>query len=307
MFDIPILFVIFKRKDIAVKTFESIKAIKPSKLYIACDGPRKHVDGEKEMVAETRVAIEQLIDWPCEVHKRYMDHNLGCSKGVSQAISWLFENEEMGIILEDDCLARQSFVPYCEELLHKYYSDERVGMIAGTNLISNKVNMPDSYCFSKYDACWGWATWKRAWSNFDLNMNWRNTEYSISVLANNGYRGKDIKYWKYRLKLIDQDYVSAWDWQWYFTLASQNQLCIFPNNCLIHNIGFDTLATHTSQFNAPKYKDIFRDITFPLSHPQYVLPFESFDKAFYRENNSLYMNIIKYIPLNIKTFFKKLR
>ena len=47
MYQVPILFIIFRRKDVALKSFERIKAIKPAKLYIACDGPRNNVDNEK--------------------------------------------------------------------------------------------------------------------------------------------------------------------------------------------------------------------------------------------------------------------
>ena len=35
MFNIPILFVFFNRKDIAMQSFERIKAIRPSTLYLA--------------------------------------------------------------------------------------------------------------------------------------------------------------------------------------------------------------------------------------------------------------------------------
>lgn len=109
-------------------------------------------------------------------------------------------------------------------MLHRYKDDQRIGMVAGTNLVSSKVTMPDSYCFSKYKACWGWATWKRAWSNFQLDMPWRDSDYYQSVIANNGFRAKDKNYWKYRLNLIDANYVSSWDWPWYFCLAAKSAL-----------------------------------------------------------------------------------
>lgn len=108
-YDIPILFVIFRRKDVTMRTFAAIKAAQPAKLYIACDGARETVSGEQELVEATRQAVENAIDWPCEVHRRYQDHNQGCAKAVSSAISWIFETEEMGIILEDDCVAKPSF------------------------------------------------------------------------------------------------------------------------------------------------------------------------------------------------------
>jgi len=304
-YDIPILFVIFRRKDVTMRTFAAIKAAQPAKLYIACDGARETVSGEQELVEATRQAVENAIDWPCEVHRRYQDHNQGCAKAVSSAISWMFETEEMGIILEDDCVAKASFFKFVREMLHRYKDDQRIGMVAGTNLVSSKVTMPDSYCFSKYKACWGWATWKRAWSNFQLDMPWRDSDYYQSVIANNGFRAKDKNYWKYRLNLIDANYVSSWDWPWYFCLAAQNQLCIFPSKDLIVNIGFDAEATHTSFFNLPKYKDE-GELSFPLRHPRYIVPYEPFDKAFYKANNNLYMRLSSCIPLWLKKKLKKM-
>lgn len=304
-YDIPILFVIFRRKDVTMRTFAAIKAAQPAKLYIACDGAREAVSGEQELVEATRQAVENAIDWPCEVHRRYQDNNQGCAKAVSSAISWMFETEEMGIILEDDCVAKPSFFKFVREMLHRYKDDQRIGMVAGTNLVSSKVTMPDSYCFSKYKACWGWATWKRAWSNLQLDMPWRDSDYYQSVIANNGFRAKDKNYWKYRLNLIDANYVSSWDWPWYFCLAAQNQLCIFPSKDLIVNIGFDAEATHTSFFNLPKYKDE-GELSFPLRHPRYIVPYEPFDKAFYKANNNLYMRLSSCIPLWLKRKLKKM-
>ena len=62
MYNVPILFIIFKRKDVAIRTLESIKAAKPSKLYIAGDGARSNVSGEAEKVEATRQAVLAAID-----------------------------------------------------------------------------------------------------------------------------------------------------------------------------------------------------------------------------------------------------
>ena len=50
MYNVPILLIIFKRKEVVLKTLESIKAVRPTKLYIAGDGARNFISGEKEKV-----------------------------------------------------------------------------------------------------------------------------------------------------------------------------------------------------------------------------------------------------------------
>lgn len=304
MYNIPILFIIFRRKDIALSSFEKIKNVKPAHLYIACDGARPDVEGEDALVEETRKAILESIDWDCQVNTLFQDTNLGCSLGVYTAINWLFEHEDKGIIIEDDCVLQDSFFPFVEELLLKYEYDERIGMIDAANYIKS-VMIPDSYGFSRYKATNGWATWKRAWKLMDFNMDWRNTPYKDSIIANMGYKSKDIKYWKYRISAVDHQDVSAWDWQWYFTLAAHNMLSIYPKCSLISNIGFGEGATHTSGGKTPSYYLTNDELEFPLHHPKYVVPYLPFEKGFYNQNNTLYTNLMKYIPFPIKRWLKK--
>ena len=304
MYQVPILLIIFRRKSVALQSLERIRKIQPAKLYIAGDGARSHVEDEQEAVEETRKAILDAIDWPCDIHTLFQEDNLGCSKGVYTAINWLFENEEQGIILEDDCMMQESFFPFVEELLERYKNDERIGMIDGANYIK-EVSIPDSYGFSRYKATNGWATWRRAWKNMDLNMDWRQTPYADSIIANMGYRSRDIKYWQYRINVVDHNDVSAWDWQWYFTLAAHNQLGIYPCCSLQSNIGFGEGATHTSNGKTPDYYFTDKEIEFPLRHPKYVVPYTPFEKGFYNQNNTLYTNLMKYLPIPIKMWLKK--
>ena len=129
MFETPILLIIFKRKDTALKVLEIIKQVKPKYLYIAADGWRD--ENEKIKCLETREAILKTIDFECNLKTLFREKNLGCCDGVAGAIQWFFENVEQGIILEDDCLAEISFFDYCEKLLNYYKDNERIMHIAG--------------------------------------------------------------------------------------------------------------------------------------------------------------------------------
>ena len=44
----------------------------------------------------------------------------GCRKAVEGALDWFFEEEEMGIILEDDIVPDVSFFDYATKLLDEY-------------------------------------------------------------------------------------------------------------------------------------------------------------------------------------------
>lgn len=306
MYNIPILLVFFNREDVVMRTFSMIREAQPAKLYLACDGAREGREGEKQLVDNLREKILSQVDWDCEVKTRFLDKNVGCSLGVSTAVDWLFENEEVGIVLEDDCLAQKSFFPFVEEMLERYKNDERIGLIAGYNPVDEKHRISESYCFSKYKSTWGWATWRRVWKNMDLNMSWRDTDAAESIIKNMGYEGVDVRYWKYRLKAIDAQFVSAWDWQFFFSQAAQNQLTVYPKVSLISNIGFGEGATHTSfNSNADEYLTS-KELEFPLQHPKYVVPDYKFDKRFYKNNNTFYNRINQLIPFGLKRRIKKL-
>lgn len=226
-----VLFLVFNRLDVTKQVFDVIKKAKPPRLYIASDGARNSVDGENEKVQEIRDFVISSIDWDCEVKTLFRDKNMGCGPSVKNAIDWFFKSEEMGIILEDDCLPDQSFFRFCEELLLKYELDDRIGMISGNNHAGYK-HSEESYLFSKFKACWGWATWRTAWVNMDFEMQWLNTESKNSIINNMGYGRVSVKHWSNSIKLIKNNEVSAWDWQWFFSLAVQNQLCIFLNSLI---------------------------------------------------------------------------
>lgn len=302
LYNVPILFIIFKRPEVSQQSFEQIRQIKPKKLYISSDGPRETIEGEAELVEQTRSLILSKIDWDCELKTLFHDNNLGCGMGVFTAISWFFNKEVKGIILEEDCVANHSFFIYMEEMLERYDTDDRIGMVAGYNKIKQLCS-DDSYFFSRYCSCWGWGTWKRAWNNMDINMGWRNTNYQKSIIKNTGYGRLEKRFWLKCLEAIDKKYVSAWDYQWIFSLSAQNQLCVYPKVNLIENIGFGIDATHTSF----KYNDDFSlELEFPLVHPKSVFPNESFEKALYKMNNTFIVKVKDMLPRRIVLFLKKI-
>ncbi len=172
----PVAFIIFKRPDTTRKVFEEIRRAKPPKLLVIADGPRPNIVGEAEKCAAARAIIDS-VDWECEVLKNYSDENLGCKQRVSSGLDWVFDNVEEAIILEDDCLPHPTFFRFCEELLEKYRGDERIMTIGGTNLLKNWKSDIQSYHCSNYFNCWGWATWKRVWKHYDVDMKlWGNLE-----------------------------------------------------------------------------------------------------------------------------------
>ncbi len=268
-FDTPVLFLIFNRLETTKQVFEIIRNASPRKLYLASDGPRDNRIGEKEKVEEVRKYVLESIDWDCELKTLFRDKNLGCGKAIGEAIAWFFENEERGIILEDDCLPSQSFFSYCQELLEKYKDDTRIYHIAGYNpLIYTKI--PYSYYFARIQHCWGWATWKRAWKhyNFDIaNLKDFIQTKKINTIFN---RSVDRHYWLDIFNRMERHEIDTWDYQWTYTIFNNNGICINPATSLISNIGFGPDATHTIT-NTPVSNNQQRFEIVKIIHPDKII------------------------------------
>lgn len=244
--NVPVLFLIFNRLDTTQQVFEEIRKAKPKKLFVAADGPRNKE--EKKKTDAVRKFILDNIDWNCEVKTLFRKKNLGCGKAVSQAITWFFKNEEMGIILEDDCLPSQSFFPFCEELLKKYKNNEKIMHISGSNFMFNN-KFKNNYSFSKYPYIWGWATWRRAWKKYDYNLKDYKQEIFVnnlnSIFNNHGV----TKFWNNLFNTVKNGLIDTWDYQWVYLLLVNNGLSIVPGKNLVKNIGFNSSATNTKKNN----------------------------------------------------------
>lgn len=265
-----VLFVIFNRPDTTQRVFEQIRQARPPRLYIAADGPRLHKPGEDELCEETRRIIER-VDWPCVVNTRFRDENLGCRNGVSTAINWFFENEEEGIILEDDCLPAQSFFRFCDELLEKYRDDKRIWHITGCNLQLGEKWGDASYYFSNRIHVWGWASWRRVWNEYDLYLA-RYNEVQVKQQMLNIYADEFVaEAWLRIFRDARSGTVNSWAYSLDFCNFFNNGLVIIPNQNLISNIGFTGAATNTLDQESPYANTPLQELD-EISHPVFFVP-----------------------------------
>ncbi len=235
-----VLFLIFNRPDTTRHVFETIRQARPPRLYVSADGPRPDKPEESALCDEAR-RVATDVDWPCEVKTLFRQENLGCRIGVSSGISWFFEHEEEGIILEDDVLPAPDFYFYCEKLIEVYRYDERFMMITGTNYHPTE-NTSRDYFFSQHFSIWGWATWRRAWQLYDINMSgWPSS--SCNSFLNYHFGGKIAKHFVNTFNLISEKQFDTWDIQWVYCCIFNNGLCVTPRVNLISNIG--VVGTHS--------------------------------------------------------------
>ena len=280
----PILFLVFNRPDKTKLVFETIRKAKPKRLFVAADGPRTKRANENETCGDVR-EIATNIDWDCELKTLFRDENLGCGIAVSEAITWFIEHVEEGIILEDDCLPNESFFPFCTELLEKYRFDGRIMMISGNNLLGREWKSNSQSYFFGHPGVWGWATWKRAWKDYDYKMiGWEDRKIQNTIKAGLTKIGFQTNF-----KTFSDTFkgaIDTWDVQWAYSILVKKGLCINPSVNLVKNTGFGKNATHT--FNADSYlSDIpTAELTFPLLHPNKIVGDKKYIKLMYETINN---------------------
>jgi len=275
-----VAFLIFNRPDTTARVFEAIRQARPKVLLVVADGPRPDRPGEPEQCAATQAIIDR-VDWPCTVLRNISPVNLGLKERISSGLDWVFREVEEAIVLEDDCLPDASFFPFCEKMLEHYRHDERVMMISGTNYLQDRLQTKDSYCFSRYFAIWGWASWRRAWQRYDITMrDWPTykQEQRLAELYHQPFMQRHIR------NMFDAAYsgnVSTWDSQWFYTCLFSNGLSIVPRVNLISNIG--TVGANSSGYSANNFFPLFSLDTENLHHPQQVVPNPLYDGPFFSE------------------------
>lgn len=266
----PVLLIAFNRPDFTSIVFETIRKYKPKKLYIAVNAPRKDRQDEVQRCKQVRNIVKS-VDWDCEVHTLFRKDHLRLKLSVSGAIDWFFKNEERGIILEDDIVPESSFYFFCEELLERYKDDSRIGMISGDNFGFGYKRGEKSYYFSRYTHIWGWASWRRAWKDYDIDMKDYEKFVDQDRLSDVFQDPRERDFWKLAFGKVAYEDFETWDYQWVYCNLKNNRLNIMPSINLIKNIGFGETAAHTTETNSPYANMQVQSLSFPLKHPDFIV------------------------------------
>lgn len=261
-----VLLLLFNRPEPTRRVFDVIRAVRPTRLYVAADGPRTSHPEDPERCDEVR-RVATSVDWPCEVRTLFRTTNLGLRAAVTEALDWFFRHETAGVILEDDCLPDPTFFRFCSELLDRYADDERVMVISGDDYHPPDWPRECSYSFTRYPFIWGWATWRRAWRHNDPSMtDWPERRRSSWLLELGDGHRDFAAYWTDRFDDVASDLVDSWAYVWMYSCWVRGGLSIMPTTNLVQNIGYGQQATHTT-VDDWRAAHLAAPMAFPLRHP----------------------------------------
>ncbi len=289
--DVAVLLLFFTRSDTFQRVFDEVKKARPSKLFLYQDGPR----GERDMAgieACRRIVSDEQIDWECEVHRQYLDHNQGCDPSGFRSHQWAFSLADKVIVLEDDVVPSQSFFPFCKEMLDRYEHDERISMVAGFNIDEVTSDCgDDSYFFTTAFSIWGWASWRRVAERWDASYSFmRDPEKHrrLETIARERHLRSDMMQMFRDHSQSGKEYFETIYWA---DMLLHNSLAVMPSTNQINNIGLMADSTHFSaelKTTPHRLRRMFtmgrHELEFPLRHPQTVTEDKAYIERLYKAN-----------------------
>jgi hypothetical protein len=285
--DVAVLILFFNRPEFLRRLLEQVRQARPSRLFLYQDGARSEADLPR-MEACRRV-VDEMVDWECDVHRRYQTENYGCDPSNFMAQKWAFSLADKCIVFEDDDVPAVSFFRFCKELLDRYESDERITMISGFNSEEQTPDIADDYFFATSFSIWGWASWRRVIDTWDEHYTFLDDPEAMrllrDVVASRGYRTDFIPMCESHRRSGKAYYETIFQ----AAMLLNNGLAVYPTRNMINNIGVTSDSTHFagSVETLPRgYRRIFtmgrHEVEFPLRHPRYVVPNEAFKQRVYR-------------------------
>ena len=264
---------------------EQLKALEMhsfTRVYVSLDGPREGSAPDGTFVDEVKQALDAICP---DVTIRQLRENLGSRQHCVDAISWLFEQEEVGLILEDDVhLARG--VRIAPDVA-KLFTPQTFGIC----LYGGAMN--DGAIAAPFFSTWGWVGERQAWQG------------RMGYFAHGKTNLADIKtasgnflidmFWRRWIKVNHAKSIMHWDVATQEYLFASRLTCVFPPT-MVRNAGFASDATNTTK--APlNYIHISPELEFVLNGDLSTGP------ASQGEVNTLSWTLHSF-PFNLPTFFK---
>jgi hypothetical protein len=281
-YSVPVLLLAFNRPETTRKVMEQIRLAAPQRLYVHCDGARLHQPADREKVAAVHREIREGVGPETELRILFREENWGLQKGVYDALNWFFEQEEYGIILEDDCVPDPSMFQFCETLLIRYKDAPDIMHIGCSNLAEDYTKaLPDSYVFSKFSFVWGWATWRRAWQKMSITLDDLDGFERTKSIQNLLDDPMAQAYMSDKFRVTKAGGNNSWAYAWFYSVLKNNGLCIVPSVNLVQNYGIgEEGATNTKARNENAQRRA-QAIHFPLNHPERVGVDPALEKIFF--------------------------
>jgi hypothetical protein len=238
----PIAVFAFNRLDLLSTTLAALEgcagfALSP--VHVFSDAARENRPDEADEVARVRA---WLRSWCARVgavlHEAPV--NKGLHRSIVDGVSRLLTIYETLVVLEDDVVVSRGFLTFMNEALTAYASRPDIVQVSG-NLVPLRASLPEIGLL-RMPACWGWATWKRAWELYQ-----DDAETLLREMNNADVNAFDFQGAYGNLEALRKNAdgtMDTWFIRWYASVFLGKGLTVYPGRSLTRNVGFDGSGTN---------------------------------------------------------------
>lgn len=281
----PIALFTYNRIDHTIKVIDSLlknNLASDSILFIFSDGAKS--ESELDKVSILREYLKSVSGFN-NIEYIFQEKNLGLANSILNGVDLILKSYDKIIVLEDDIVVNRNFLKYMNEGLNLYSENPKVASIHAYTYPISPFLLPDTF-FLKGADCWGWGTWKRAWSLIERDGSKLKEQLKNSNLIYKFDLEGSYPYYKMLCDQIEGK-NNSWAIRWHASMFLQNMYSLYPKKSLVENIGLDNSGTHTG-----------RDLSYKFSLSDYN------PKIRKLSTDQIYEN--KRAKLRIINFFKKI-
>jgi len=241
----PIALFVYNRPEHTRRTLQFLQQNElatDSHLFIYSDGPKNAKQAEK--VAEVRALIKQ-VDGFKSVEIIQRNSNLGLANSVISGVSQLMEEFGQAIVFEDDLITSPYTLRYFNDALARYQNEEKVMHIGAYMYplpLTESEQLPETFFF-RAATSWGWATWARAWQQFNPDEEALMKQFDAEKKHQFSIEGS-MNFWK-QMQELKAGRNNSWAIRWYASIFLKGGLTLNPAHSLVSNIGHDGSGVHS--------------------------------------------------------------
>jgi hypothetical protein len=211
-----------------------------SRLFIFSDGAKTTAD--KDKVEEVRALANEVTGFK-SVKIISRKGNMGLANSIIDGVTQLVKDFGKVIVFEDDLLSSPYTLEYFNEALVKYEQEDQVMHIGAYMFGLDDKTLPETF-FYRIATSWGWATWARAWKNFEPDIDKLMGQFDRQKI-NQFSIENTMNFWK-QMQEFKTGKNNSWAIRWYASIFLNGGLSLNPSHSLVHNIGHDGTGVHSN-------------------------------------------------------------
>jgi len=289
----PIALFVYNRPqhtERTIKFLQQNEVAADSRLFFFSDGPKSPADEDK--VQEVREFLK-TVDGFKSVEIIQRKENAGLANAIIEGVTQLINDYKQVIVFEDDLVTSPHTLTYFNEALNRYRYEHKVMHIGAYMYPLKTPNLPESF-FYRAATSWGWATWERAWKQFEPDIDVLIPQFDSRMIHDFSI-DKTMNFWK-QIQDFKKGKNNSWAIRWYASIFLKGGLTLNPSHSLVNNIGHDGTGVHSGM------NDIYNVIVnprpirqFPATIKEHPVAYQSIKKFLAHRKGSYWARIVRFV------------